>query len=56
MTYPSGLNRDEAATVAREFGVALEQIHWPSAADRTADRPLGLVGSPTLTNGVERSG
>jgi predicted nucleotidyltransferase component of viral defense system len=27
MTYPSGLNRDEAATVAQRFGVALEQIH-----------------------------
>jgi hypothetical protein len=27
MTYPSGLIRDEAAAVAQEFGVALEQIH-----------------------------
>ena len=27
MTYPSGLHRDEAATVARQFGVALEQVH-----------------------------
>src|SRR5438477_2336957 len=26
MTYPSGLNRDEAAAVAQEFGVALEQV------------------------------
>ena len=27
MTYPSGLRRDEAATVAQQFGVALEQVH-----------------------------
>lgn len=27
MTYPSGLNRDEATAVAREFGVALHQVH-----------------------------
>lgn len=27
MTYPSGLERAEAAVVAQEFGVALEQIH-----------------------------
>jgi predicted nucleotidyltransferase component of viral defense system len=27
MTYPSGLGRDEAATVAQQFGVALEQVH-----------------------------
>lgn len=27
MTYPSGLRRDEAATVAKQFGVALEQVH-----------------------------
>lgn len=26
MTYPSGLRRDEAATVSRQFGVALEQV------------------------------
>lgn len=27
MTYPSGLIRDEAAAVAQEFGVALDQVH-----------------------------
>ena len=27
MTYPSGLRRDEATTVAQQFGVALEQVH-----------------------------
>jgi hypothetical protein len=27
MTYPSGLRRDEAATVAQQFGVALGQVH-----------------------------
>jgi len=27
MTYPSGLRRDEAAIVAQQFGVALEQVH-----------------------------
>jgi hypothetical protein len=27
MTYPSGLRRDEAATVAQQFGVALDQVH-----------------------------
>lgn len=27
MTYPSGLRRDEAASVAQQLGVALEQIH-----------------------------
>ncbi len=27
MTYPSGLLREEAATVAQQFGVALEQVH-----------------------------
>lgn len=27
MTYPSGLRRDEAASVAQQFGVALEQVH-----------------------------
>lgn len=27
MTYPSGLRRGEAATVAQQFGVALEQVH-----------------------------
>lgn len=27
MTYPSGLRRDDAATVAQQFGVALEQVH-----------------------------
>jgi hypothetical protein len=27
MTYPSGLLRDEAASVAQQFGVALEQVH-----------------------------
>ncbi len=27
MTYPSGLRRDEAATVAEQFGVAFEQVH-----------------------------
>lgn len=27
MTYPSGLRRDEAASVAHQFGVALEQVH-----------------------------
>ncbi|MDQ2838255.1 MAG: nucleotidyl transferase AbiEii/AbiGii toxin family protein [Actinomycetota bacterium] len=27
MTFPSGLNRDEAAAIADEFGVAPEQIH-----------------------------
>lgn len=27
MTYPSGLRRDEAAAVAQQFDVALEQVH-----------------------------
>ncbi|MGI8878923.1 MAG: nucleotidyl transferase AbiEii/AbiGii toxin family protein [Jatrophihabitans sp.] len=27
MTYPSGLRRDVAASVAQQFGVALEQVH-----------------------------
>lgn len=26
MTFPSGLNRDEAAAVADQFGVALDQV------------------------------
>jgi len=27
MTYPSGLSREEAATLAQQFGVAVEQVH-----------------------------